>query len=123
MILFRSAAGQWRQIFAIPPTEGCFYFRSVNNFPPATMLLKMAKKYASTVPTNCPIPQGLQDHQISISSNNLIADEFIWGNFYPPSGFYKFKLNAWTTNDPEVVQIEWVIEIKPKRGEMSEAEW
>lgn len=87
------------------------------------MLLKMAKKYVPTAPTNCPIPQGLHDYQLIVSSKNLIAEEFIWGNFYPPSGFYKFKGNAWTTNDPEAGQVEWVTEVKPKKGEMSAVEW
>jgi hypothetical protein len=121
--MFKSSTGRWRQIFAVPSTEGCFYLRNANNFPPIAMLLKMAKQYAPTIPTNCPITQGLHDYHVIISSNNLIPEEFFWGNFYPPSGFYKFKLNAWTTDDPGAGQVEWVIEVKPKRGEMSAVEW
>jgi hypothetical protein len=87
------------------------------------MLLKTIKKYAPSLPLSCPIPRGWQDHKFLISANHIKEDEFFWGNFYPPSGLYKFKLNSWNTKDPQGAQIEWVTEIRPRKGQIDTAEW
>jgi hypothetical protein len=84
----------------------------------------MMKKYLPTMPTNCPIPRGWQNYSVVIDSRQMLqVENFFWGNFYPPSGFYKFKVYTWTTQDPEAGQGEWVTEILTKKGEMSAAEW
>jgi hypothetical protein len=88
------------------------------------MILEMVKTYVPTAITECPVPKGLYEYKVIIDSEKLLDPKlFYWGNFYPPSGLYKFKVSCWTTEDPTGVWVEWTVEIKPKKGEMSTAEW
>jgi hypothetical protein len=121
--MYKSPTARWRQIYSAPTREACDTLKLVHSFPPAKMILEIVKKYAPTVPTSCPVLRGWQRHNLSVSTSQIKEDEFFWGNFYPPSGLYKFMFYARTADDPEGITGEWVTEIKPKKGQMGTAEW
>jgi hypothetical protein len=123
-VSYKSQIGRWRQIFTLSTVEVCDFSKKVGNLPPGKMLFDIVKTHVPTVITECPVLKGLYELKLNINSENLLDPKFcFWGNFYPPSGFYKFKLNLWTTEDMPGGWIEWTAEVKPKRGEMSAAEW
>jgi hypothetical protein len=86
-------------------------------------LLEMHKKYAPQLPSDCPLPKGRYDYNLTVSSANMIPEEYFWGPFYPPAGLYKIKLKGHTTQEPSEETAEWVTEIKPQKGVVGEVEW
>jgi hypothetical protein len=87
------------------------------------MLLKIKDKYSPQLPSDCLVPVGRYDYNLSVSSNQIIPEEFFWGPFYPPAGLYKFSAKGHTTKEPEEASGQWVTEIKPRKGVVGEVEW
>jgi hypothetical protein len=85
-------------------------------------VLKVVEQYAPGVPTKCPVHQGRHDYNMTMD-NIFTEEDLFWGNFYPPTGFYKFIGNVFLPKDPTALRVEWTIQILTRKGEVAVAEW